>query len=396
MVPQWCLSKEVSKIMKITLMILWSVILSTVSAAQAPISCANPGSNGQNYAAQKQVPPPYPYAQSPYSQPSYPYAQSPYSQLSYPYAPSPYPMTGPQQGVNPYMQRGPMQPNIGQTMGPQQAMQPGFIPGVVPQQHISNGFVNSNGNVSTFPQQSAQAGVQYGNITPPVACSCSPKPGQKTLAAANGVTPISAQPTDPKIIAAEQKVAQSAIETAKAAAEAQKIAADSVASSTQEAQKAEQIAKEATQESVAKQQKADELAVVAQNALAAIPASAANDDGVVKLYAGMAADPQSSLPGASVTEEKEGIKVIYSDTSAPVIIRPNKLTPAQSEVLKAQAAESDHQVASSVDAVVPSSSAPAALAAVPDSPASTNASSALNAELDIMNSFSQSLDAPAA
>ena len=65
-------------------------------------------------------------------------------------------------------------------------------------------------------------------------------------------------------------------------------------------------------------------------------------------------------------------------------------------MLKAQAAESDHQVASSVDAVVPSSSAPAALAAVPDSPASTNASSALNAELDIMNSFSQSLDAPAA
>ena len=384
MVPQWCLSKEMSKIMKTTLMILWSVILSTVSAAQAPISCANPGSNGQNYAAQKQVPPPYPYAQSPYSQPSYPYAQSPYSQLSYPYAPSPYPMTGPQQGVNPYMQRGPMQPNIGQTMGPQQAMQPGFIPGVVPQQHISNGFVNSNCNVSTFPQQSAQAGVQYGNITPPVACSCSPKPGQKTLAAANGVTPISAQPTDPKIIAAEQKVAQSAIETAKAAAEAQKIAADSVASSTQEAQKAEQIAKEATQESVAKQQKADELAVVAQNALAAIPASAANDDGVVKLYAGMAADPQSSLPGASVTEEKEGIKVIYSDTSAPVIIRPNKLTPAQSEVLKAQAAEPDHRVAAS--AAVPSSSAP-----VSGSPAATNANSALDVELDKMKGFSQAL-----
>ena len=374
MVPQWCLSKEVSKIMKTTLMILWSVILSTVSAAQAPISCANPGSNGQNYAAQKQVPPPYPYAQSPYSS----------------YAPSPYPMTGPQQAINPY----PMQPNIAQAMGPHQAMQPGFIPGAVPQQHISNGFVNSNGRVATFPQQSVQAGVQYGSITPSIACSCSAKPGQKALAAANGVAPISAQPTDPKIIAAEQKVAQSAIETAKAAAEAQKIAADSVASSTQEAQRAEQIAKEATQESVAKQQKADELAVVAQNALAAIPASAANDDGVVKLYAGMAADPQSSLPGASVTEEKEGIKVIYSDTSAPVIIRPNKLTPAQSEVLKAQAAESDHQVAASVDTVVPSSSAPAALAAVPDSPASTDASSALNAELDIMNSFSQSLDAP--
>ena len=368
-------------------MILLSVILSTLSAGQAPISCANPGSNGQNYAAQKRVPPPYPYAQPPYSQPSYPYTQSPYSS----YAPSPYPMTGPQQGVNPYMQRGPMQPNIGQTMGPQQAMQPGFIPGVVPQQHISNGFVNSNSNVSTFPQQSVQAGVQYGSITPSIACTCSAKPGQKALAAANGVAPISAQPTDPKIIAAEQKVAQSAIETAKAAAEAQKIAADSVASSTQEAQKAEQIAKEATQESVVKQQKADELAVVAQNALATIPASAANDDGVVKLYAGMAADPQSSLPGASVTEEKEGIKVIYSDTSAPVIIRPNKLTPAQSEVLKAQAAESDRQVPVSVDAVVPSSSAPAAPAPVPDSPVAT-----LNAELDIMNSFSQSLDAPAA
>ena len=116
MVPQWCLSKEVSKIMKTTLMILWSVILSTVSAAQAPISCANPGSNGQNYAAQKQVPPPYPYAQSPYSQPSYPYAQSPYSS----YAPSPYPMTGPQQAINPY----PMQPNIAQAMGPHQSMQP--------------------------------------------------------------------------------------------------------------------------------------------------------------------------------------------------------------------------------------------------------------------------------
>ena len=372
------LSKEMSKIMKTTLMILWSVILSTVSAAQAPISCANPGSNGQNYAAQKQVPPPYPYAQSPYSQPSYPYAQSPYSQLSYPYAPSPYPMTGPQQGVNPYMQRGPMQPNIGQTMGPQQAMQPGFIPGVVPQQHISNGFVNSNGNVSTFPQQSAQAGVQYGNITPPVACSCSPKPGQKTLAAANGVTPISAQPTDPKIIAAEQKVAQSAIETAKAAAEAQKIAADSVASSTQEAQKAEQIAKEATQESVAKQQKADELAVVAQNALAAIPASAANDDGVVKLYADAVTNPQSSA-GVAATEDK-GIRVIYSNSKAPVLIRPDVLTSEQVEALKAQAANPTHQAAAG--SVAPSSTTPAA---------ATDGRSSLDVELDKMKGFSQAL-----
>jgi hypothetical protein len=357
--------------MKITLIILWSVILSTLSAAQAPISCAKPGSNGQNYDAQKLMPPPHPYAQPPY----------PY------YAPPAYPMTGPQQGVNPYMQRGPMQPNIGQAMAPQQAMQPGFIPGVAPQQHISSSFVNSNGNVSTFPQQSAQAGVQYGNITPPVACSCGVKPGQKALAAANGVTPggaINSQLTDPKIIAAEQKVTQSAIETAKAAAEAQKIAADSVASSTQEAQKAEQIAKEATQESVAKQNKADELAIVAQNALAAIPASAANDDGVVKLYAGMAADPQHSLPGASVTEEKEGIKVIYSDSSAPVIIRPNKLTSAQAEVLKAQAAEPDHRVAAS--AAVPSSSAP-----ISGSPAATNANSALDVELDKMKGFSQAL-----
>jgi hypothetical protein len=367
MVPQWYLSKEVSKIMKITLMILWSVILSTLSAAQAPISCAKPGSNGQNYDAQKLAPPPYPYAP-----PLYPY-----------YAPPAYPMTWPQQGVNPYMQRAPMQP-IGQAMVPQQAMQPGFVPGASPQQHISSGFVNSNGSVATFPQQSAQTSVQYGNITPPVACSCGVKPGQKALAAANGVTPISAQPTDPKIIAAEQKVAQSAIETAKAAAEAQKIANESLVDSTQKANEAAQRVAEATQESVAKQNKADELAIVAQNALAAIPASAANDDGVVKLYAGMAADPQHSLVGTSVTEEKEGIKVIYSDSSAPVIIRPNKLTSAQTEVLKAQAAEPDHRVAAS--AAVPSSSAP-----VSGSPAATNANSALDVELDKMKGFSQAL-----
>ncbi len=353
MVPQWCLSKEVSKIMKIILMILWSVILSTLSAAQTPISCAKPGSNGQNYDAQKQVPPQYPYAQPPYPH----------------YAPPPYPMTWPQQGVNPYMQRGPMQPNTGQAMGPQQAMQPGFIPGVVPQQQINNGFVNSNGSVATFPQQSASTGMQYGSVTPAVACRC-PKSGQKQVP--------SSKSTDPKIIAAEQKVAQSAIETAKAAAEAQKIAADSVASSAQEAQKAEQIAKEATQESEAKQQKAEELAIVAQNALAAIPASAANDDGVVKLYADAVTNPQSSA-GVAATEDK-GIRVIYSNSKAPVLIRPDVLTSEQVEALKAQAANPTHQAAAG--SVASSSTTPAA---------ATDGRSSLDVELDKMKGFSQAL-----
>ena len=215
---------------------------------------------------------------------------------------------------------------------------------------------SSAASSSSLPSNEAQAAPTTPAGSAPASADQQLPPQSNTTPSESGSAPTDqnsaanapAPSTDPEVAAAEQKAAQLAVESAKAAEDARQkaslaaeesarqaaeerqranqLAEESRKQAAEEQRKAEELAQQADLEAAEKQRKAAELEKEAQRAAAAIPPSAIDENGVAKVYAdtppivSAKTGATEAVVGRDI-EDTEGVQIVYAETTTPILVK---------------------------------------------------------------------------